>query len=62
MVVNDYMDLVQACRLYLLTVQANEENNEELAEISKLLKSDVTTHNAERLEVLVNKLRSEDAS
>lgn len=56
MVVNDYMDLVQKCRLYLLTVQVNEETDIVLTEISVLLKSDVTTHNVERLAELVKQL------
>jgi len=59
MVVNDYMDIVQQTRLFLLTVQANEETDETLAEMSILLKSEVTTHNVDRLGYLVEKIEKE---
>ncbi len=63
MVVNDYMDLVQQTRLFLLTVQANEETDETLTEMALLLKSDVTTHNVDRLgELLENLRRNTDAN
>ena len=62
MVVNDYMDIVQQTRLFLLTVQANEETDETLTEMSLLLKSEVTTHNVDRLgELIENLKRNTDA-
>lgn len=57
MIVNDYLDYVQQARIFLLTVQTNEEMDETLAEISRLIKGDVTTYNVERLKELVDKLK-----
>ena len=56
MVVNEYIQAVEKARLMLLcTVVDNVEVSEDLTEIALLLKSEVTTHNAEKLVRIVSK-------